>query len=212
MPCCCGPWCCCLLVGVGGEEGGAGGWGGEGLEERCSARWCVGPMIDLARARRSRSSPPGVCPSTSCTSHPPTTHRPTTSTSRTRRSREGGMKQAARDQRKRTRPHSSPSLLLLRLPIMVLAAAATASSRRVSPRATAFLLRHPTRPPARHPLLPALYVPAVARPASVVTAAGRGRGGGGKKNKDGEDKLSKGKKKGDLPSKDCVVCGRPFTW
>jgi len=36
-----------------------------------------------------------------------------------------------------------------------------------------------------------------------------GRGGGGGK---GEDKLSKGKKKGDLPEKICVVCGRPFTW
>lgn len=36
---------------------------------------------------------------------------------------------------------------------------------------------------------------------------GRGRGAGG-----GEDKISRGKKKGDLPEKICVVCGRPFTW
>jgi hypothetical protein len=38
-----------------------------------------------------------------------------------------------------------------------------------------------------------------------------GRGGGGGRG-EGGGKLSKGKKKGDLPEKTCVVCGRPFTW
>lgn len=44
---------------------------------------------------------------------------------------------------------------------------------------------------------------------SAGTALGMGRGGG--KGGSG-DKISKGKKKGDLPEKVCEVCGRPFTW
>lgn len=39
-----------------------------------------------------------------------------------------------------------------------------------------------------------------------------GRGGGGGRGGGEGGKLSKGKKKGDLPEKTCVVCGRPFTW
>lgn len=47
------------------------------------------------------------------------------------------------------------------------------------------------------------------QPFTTSSTTLHGRGGGGGK---GEDKLSKGKKKGDLPEKMCVVCGRPFTW
>jgi len=50
----------------------------------------------------------------------------------------------------------------------------------------------------------------VAKPSTTSCTTLHGRGGGA--GRKGEDKLSKGKKKGDLPEKTCVVCGRPFTW
>jgi hypothetical protein len=85
--------------------------------------------------------------------------------------------------------------LALSFSCLTKAATTTVIKRRAAP---AFLLL-PYAPRSLHATQPFIT--------SSTTLHGRG-GGGGK----GEDKLSKGKKKGDLPEKVCVVCGRPFTW
>ena len=52
----------------------------------------------------------------------------------------------------------------------------------------------------------------VTRSLGSVRLFGRGRSGGGKKEKGKVGNMPRGVKKENLPEKVCVTCGRPFTW
>lgn len=148
---------------------------------------CLRPRFSI-----SLSSPP--LPSLPCIrlSHPAHLHRPHAPTIHTH------SMTSTRPRRRRP----TPATLIFRA--IGMASALVGLSCRVN----STIITRTGRRAAPAFLLP-LHSLHSTQPFTTSSTSLHGRGGGGGK---GDDKLSKGKKKGDLPEKTCVVCGRPFTW